>query len=68
MPQVQMLRLSAVLEKTGLSRSTVHRLEAQGKFPRRASLSGNAVGYLNTEIEEWIIDRLAARDAQEIAA
>lgn len=68
MADIQMLRLGAVIKKTGLSRSTILRLESNGQFPRRVQLSGNAVAYLREEVESWCIDRLAARDAQEIAA
>lgn len=64
----RLLRLPEVMQRTGLTRSAVYRQEAGGTFPRRVSISDSSRAWLEAEVEEWIIDRLAARDAQEIAA
>jgi predicted DNA-binding transcriptional regulator AlpA len=45
---------TAVRKLTDLSRTTIWRLERQGKFPRRLRLSGNRVGWRAEEILEWI--------------
>lgn len=46
---------------TGLSRTTRWRLERDGNFPARRSLTGSrAVGWLADEVDAWIADRLAA--------
>jgi prophage regulatory protein len=51
----KILRLPAVLECTGLSRSTVYARAALGTFPKPISLGGGrAVGWLDSEVEEWI--------------
>lgn len=42
---------------TKLGRTTRWRLENQGKFPARRQLSDNAVGYLRSEIEQWLASR-----------
>jgi predicted DNA-binding transcriptional regulator AlpA len=44
----------AVRQLTNLSRTTIWRLERQGKFPRRLRLSGNRIGWRADEILEWI--------------
>ncbi|MEF8767911.1 MAG: AlpA family phage regulatory protein [Candidatus Accumulibacter phosphatis] len=46
-----------VRDATKLSRSTRWRLESQGKFPRRRQLSANAVGWLRSEVEAWVVSR-----------
>lgn len=52
---MRILRIDAVVERTGLSRTTIWRRERAGKFPRRKTLgSSSAVGWLEHEIEEWI--------------
>ena len=51
------LREPKVKEITGLSKSTRWRLENAGKFPKRRQLSANAVGWLASEIEEWVMSR-----------
>jgi predicted DNA-binding transcriptional regulator AlpA len=43
---LKFLRFSAVRERTGLSRSTIWRLERQGVFPKHRRISANAVGWL----------------------
>lgn len=50
----KMLRLPQVLEATGLSQSTIWRLERSGVFPRRRRIGPNAVGWIAAEVEEFI--------------
>lgn len=56
---LRMLRFPAVRERTGLSRSTVWRLERCGSFPRHRRLSLNAVAWVEQEIVEWLSARAA---------
>jgi prophage regulatory protein len=53
------IRLPLVIKKTGLSRMTIYRLENRGEFPQRKQLSPNSVGWLESEIDEWIASRSA---------
>jgi len=41
---VKLLRFPVVRERTGLSRSTIWRLERHGDFPKHRRISANAVG------------------------
>jgi prophage regulatory protein len=52
------LRLPAVKLRTGLSRSTIYLRVAQGKFPAPISLGARAVGWLESEIDDWIARRI----------
>jgi prophage regulatory protein len=58
---VIVLRLPEVLRKTGLSRSTIYAEIANGTFPKQISLSARAVGWLASEIDAWLHDRVRAR-------
>jgi prophage regulatory protein len=51
---MRVLRKAEVLRITGLSASTIARLEERGKFPGRLRLGSHAVGWRAEEIEEWI--------------
>jgi prophage regulatory protein len=51
MPE-KILRLPNVLDRTGLSRSTVYQRVTEGRFPRPVSLGARAVGWVETEVEE----------------
>lgn len=53
----QLLRFTAVHQAVGLSRSTVFRLERAGHFPKRRQLSANSVGWMSSEIEQWVATR-----------
>lgn len=51
------LRLSAVKNRTGLSRSTIYERMAAGSFPKPMFLGGpgtRAVGWLESEINLWV--------------
>jgi prophage regulatory protein len=54
------LRLPAVKACTGLSRSTIYLLVSRGAFPESISLGPRAVGWLQSEIDEWIAQRIDA--------
>jgi prophage regulatory protein len=56
--QRRILRPSAVYELTGLSKATIRRLEQSGRFPKRFSITENAVGYDAAAVEAWIAERL----------
>ena len=55
--KVKFLRTSQLVVKVGLSRSTIWRLESQEKFPRRRQLGPGAVGWLEEEVEKWMLER-----------
>jgi len=48
------LRLPAVKSRTGLSRSTIYLRISNREFPTPISLGGRSVGWIESEINEWI--------------
>ena len=56
------LRLPTVKAITGLSRSTIYLRMSEGSFPRQVNLGSRAVGWLASEIDHWIEERLASRN------
>jgi prophage regulatory protein len=56
----KILRLPAVKEMTGLSRSSVYGKIGTGDFPKPISLGARAVGWLESEIDGWIERKVAA--------
>jgi prophage regulatory protein len=50
----RILRLKAVLERTGLSRSTLYRKIEQGTFPRQVRISERCIGWHEGDIERWL--------------
>lgn len=41
----------------------IARLEAAGQFPRRVQLGPNRVAWVLSEVEAWVNERIASRDA-----
>ncbi len=54
------LRLPAVIERTGLSRSTVYLMMSKNEFPSTISLGDRAVGWLEDDINSWLEQRIEA--------
>ena len=48
------IRSDGVQKLTGLSRSTLWRLERSKRFPRRFQVGDRAVGWLDSEVQDWI--------------
>lgn len=57
---ITILRLPAVKARTGLSRSTIYLRMSKGDFPTTISLGGRAVGWLESEINDWISRHIEA--------
>ncbi|AWB01066.1 MULTISPECIES: AlpA family transcriptional regulator [Vibrio] len=62
---MRFLRLNDVIAATGLSRSTIYKFMDEEVFPKTIPLGGRAVAWLESEIEEWMEQRLALRDSQD---
>ena len=60
----RILRLKAVLAKVGLGHDSVYRLGALGRFPKPIKLGSVASGWFEDEIDAWLAERAAERDAQ----
>lgn len=56
------IRLNEVVSKTGLSRSTIYKYIAEGVFPRSVSLGYRSVGWVESEVVDWILARIEQRD------
>ncbi|MDB4494360.1 AlpA family transcriptional regulator [Pseudomonadales bacterium] len=54
----RILRLKEVKTRTGLARSTIYLRIAQGSFPKSIALGERAVGWLESDLDEWINERI----------
>ena len=61
-------RLEQVLEITGLGSDTIYRLAREGRFPKQIKLSERASGWISTDIEQWIEQRIEASRNEQKAA
>jgi len=58
LPAVQILRLPQVCKVTGLGRSMIYELESQHRFPCRVRIGLRAVGWVESEVQLWLANRL----------
>ncbi len=61
------LRLADVQRRVPFSRSTIYLMIARGEFPKQISLGARSVGWLRSEIDQWIESRVAARHEERSA-
>ena len=54
---MRFLRAKEVVKKVGLSRVSLWRLEATGDFPRRRQITPKSVGWVESEVEQWMENR-----------
>ena len=57
----RILRIKEAIARTGLSRGGIYARMALDEFPKSISLGGRAVGWVESEIQQWIDDRIAQR-------
>jgi len=62
------LRLPTVKARTGLSRSSIYLRINQGTVPRPISLGARAVAWVETDINEWISDRIKSSRTPSVEA
>lgn len=48
------MRRKQVEARTGLSRSTIYQRMADGSFPKAVSLGPRAVGWIESEVSDWL--------------
>jgi prophage regulatory protein len=48
------LRLPSVITRAGLSRSTIYKKVSAGEFPKPIRLGDRAVGWVESEIDDWL--------------
>lgn len=53
-PPDRILRINTVLDRTGLSRSTMYRKMQNGTFPRNIQISTRCAGWRESAIDAWL--------------
>jgi prophage regulatory protein len=61
MPNIvkSLIRLSEVQRRTGYSKAWLYRLMSQGKFPTSVKIGARSIAFVESEIDEWIGQRIA---------
>ena len=57
---LRILRLRQVIARTGLSRSTIYHHISEGRFPKQVTLGPQSVGWVEGDVDAWIVGRIEA--------
>jgi len=60
MAQVQILKQPQVSACSGIPRSTLYLKIARGEFPKPIKLGTRAVGWLASDVDAWVAERIKA--------
>lgn len=63
-PTMRFIRVRETIQKTGLSKSSIYDLMAQGQFPQTVRLGGRSVAFVEGEVDAWMAQRIAARHVE----
>ena len=55
---IRILRLKEVMRRVGICRASIYQHMRTGHFPRNIILGPRAVGWLETDINEWLAERI----------
>lgn len=61
MSTYQLLRLKQVKQKTGLNRTQIYSYMKSGLFPASIKIGPASVAWLESEIDQWINNKLSDR-------
>ncbi|EKO3516605.1 AlpA family transcriptional regulator [Vibrio fluvialis] len=59
---MRLIRLKEVMHVTGLARATIYKYMDEGTFPKSVPLGGRAAAWEESQVEDWILERLRERD------
>lgn len=62
---MRLIRLKEVMRVTGLARSTVYKYIAEESFPKPVSLGERCVGWVDDEVQDWIMARVEERNVAQ---
>lgn len=55
----RILRIKGVIFRTGLTRGGIYARMGRDEFPKSIGLGGRAVGWLESDIDQWVKERIA---------
>ena len=64
---IRLLRLPQVIDATGLGKTTICALQAEGNFPMRVKITAHSVAWVEEEVQAWLTARIE-RARSETAA
>jgi prophage regulatory protein len=63
---MRLIKLAEVMKQTALGRSSVYKYMKEGLFPKPVMQIGKSVAWVESEVQEWILDKIEKRDNTEL--
>ncbi|EIZ1472122.1 TPA: AlpA family transcriptional regulator [Salmonella enterica] len=57
-----LIRMPEARRRTGYGKAWIYKLIADGKFPAPVKLGSRSIAFVESEVDEWIAERIAERD------
>jgi len=54
-----LIRMSETMRRTGYGKAWIYRLISQDKFPKPIKIGSRSIAFVESEIDEWINQRIA---------
>ncbi|MBB1292376.1 MAG: prophage regulatory protein [Pseudoalteromonas rhizosphaerae] len=58
---MRFIKLKTVMQKTSLGHSSIYKFIAEGTFPKQVSLGAKSVAWLESEVDDWIEEKVRGR-------
>lgn len=58
---MRLIKLKEVMQKTSLGHSSIYKFIAEGTFPKQVSLGAKSVAWVESEVDEWILEMIRRR-------
>ncbi len=62
--EIEIIRLPEVKKITGMGTTFIYTKAKAGEFPRQVKLGESAVGWIKSEVQQWVKERAAASRSQ----
>lgn len=63
---MRLIKLAEVMNQTALGRSSVYKYMKEDLFPKPVTQIGKSVAWVESEVQEWILDKIGNRDDAEL--
>lgn len=65
---LRLIRRKEVQNKTGFGASSIYAEMAKGTFPKPVRISERRIAWVESEIDQWIAERIASRSTATVEA
>lgn len=61
---LRIIRMPELQKKIGLCKASIYNRIAEGSFPKPISLGGRSVGWIESDLDQWIFERSSMNEGR----